>query len=301
MAHVARKHYLGGVSKSDIAAKLYLSRFKVARLLESARDLGIVSIDVALPGDINLGLGEELRAVYRLRRAVVLDDLDDTEAALFTRLGAATTMLLAELLTEGDIVGVASTRTMMGLEEASVCLPRSTFVQLTGALPREDAVDVISAIRSLTRMASGRAKVFYAPMVASSVAARTSSLAQPEARLAFDAQQDFSVFVTGLGDWSEGLSLIHDALSPELREDARQRGAVAEIVGVPIDENGRTVRCAARDRIVAPDVEGLRATRDRIAVMFDPRKARASQIALSAGIVNSVVTHRAHAEALLSL
>lgn len=301
MAHVARKYYLGGLSKSDIAAQLFLSRFKVARLLDEAREQGVVQIHIGLPGDINIGLGEELQAAYRLRRAVVIDDLDDAEHALFSRLGAATLMLLADLLSDGDTVGVASTRTMMGLEGASAPLPTATFVQLTGALPRGDAVDVISAIRSLTRMANGRARVFYAPMVASSFAARDSCLAQPETQLAFESLPEFSVFITGVGDWSPGLSLIHDALDPDMRKQASERGAVAEIVGVPIDAEGHTVHCDARDRIVAPDIERLRSTRDRIGVVFDPRKARASHIAMTAGLINTVVTHRAHAEALLEL
>lgn len=104
-----------------------------------------------------------------------------------------------------------------------------------------------------------------------------------------------------MGDWTPGLSLIHDALEPELRRDARSRGAVAEIVGVPIDASGRTVECEARRRIVAPNVERLLETRDRIGVVFDPEKASAVKLALDTGLINSIVTHRRHAEALLEL
>lgn len=300
MALVARKYYHGGLSKSEIADQLYLSRFKVARLLDAARERGVVRFDIGLPGDINLGLGAELRAAYRLRRAVVIDDLGDSETGLFARLGSATAMLLAETIQEGDLVGVASTRTMMGLDEPSVVLPRSGFIQMTGALPRSDAVDVISAIRSLTRMSHGEAQVFYAPMVASGEPARDNYLAQPETRAAFAQHDRLSVFLTGVGEWSPGLSLIHDALAPELRDEARALGAVAEVVGVPIDADGNTVQCRARNRIVAPDIETVKRTRDRIAVVFDPRKAAAVRVAMQNGIVNTLVTHRAHAEALLT-
>ena len=40
-----RRYYLDGASKSEIAAELGISRFKVARLLERARREGIVRID----------------------------------------------------------------------------------------------------------------------------------------------------------------------------------------------------------------------------------------------------------------
>src|SRR2546430_13384582 len=43
-ARVARQFYLEGVSKVDIADRLGISRFRVARLLDSARDAGMVRI-----------------------------------------------------------------------------------------------------------------------------------------------------------------------------------------------------------------------------------------------------------------
>ena len=48
-ARVARQFYLEGVSKVDIADRLGISRFRVARLLDSARDAGMVRIEIGLP------------------------------------------------------------------------------------------------------------------------------------------------------------------------------------------------------------------------------------------------------------
>lgn len=42
MARIARRYYLEGRSKRDIAAELGLSRFQVARNLRKARDSGLV-------------------------------------------------------------------------------------------------------------------------------------------------------------------------------------------------------------------------------------------------------------------
>jgi DNA-binding transcriptional regulator LsrR (DeoR family) len=49
-ARVARQFYLEGVSKVDIADRLGISRFRVARLLGSAREAGKVRIEIGLPG-----------------------------------------------------------------------------------------------------------------------------------------------------------------------------------------------------------------------------------------------------------
>ena len=49
-ARVARQFYLEGVSKIEIADRLGISRFRVARLLDSAREAGMVRIEIGLPG-----------------------------------------------------------------------------------------------------------------------------------------------------------------------------------------------------------------------------------------------------------
>src|SRR6266545_4491440 len=86
-ATVARRHYLEGASKSDIATELGLSRFKVARLLERARATGIVRIELESRGEINLDLSVRLRAAYGLRHCVVIDCPDDDDKVLRTHLG----------------------------------------------------------------------------------------------------------------------------------------------------------------------------------------------------------------------
>lgn len=301
MAHVARKHYIGGMSKSEIAEQLFLSRFKVARLLDAASERGIVKFTIELPGNVNLNLSRELENAFRLRHAVVIDDPDHDEPELFRRLGEATVTLLSEVIQANDLVGIASTRTMMGIREPAESIQRCTFVQLTGELPRIDAADVISGIRSLTHKAGGEAQVFYAPMVASSEEARDNYMVQPEIRAAFNLFPRLDVFVTGIGTWKPEMSLIYDNLPEEVRTEATRSGAVAEIVGVPIDESGSTVHGSARRRVVAPDIETLLNTRDRIGVVFDPSKADSVRVALQAGLINMVVTHRTHAEALLAL
>jgi len=48
-SHVARPHYARALSKQDIAARLRISPFKVARVLDAARSEGNVRIEIAEP------------------------------------------------------------------------------------------------------------------------------------------------------------------------------------------------------------------------------------------------------------
>src|SRR3954462_11690040 len=81
-ATVARRHYLEGESKSDIAAALGLSRFKVARLIDQALAAGIVRIEIDSPGEIDLDLSSRLCERHDLRHCVVVTTAEDDEVAL---------------------------------------------------------------------------------------------------------------------------------------------------------------------------------------------------------------------------
>ena len=56
MASVARSHYVEGRAKTEIAQQFGISRFKVARLLELARDTGLVRIEIDRPGALDIAL-----------------------------------------------------------------------------------------------------------------------------------------------------------------------------------------------------------------------------------------------------
>jgi DNA-binding transcriptional regulator LsrR (DeoR family) len=86
-ASIARRYYVDGRSKVEIADEFRLSRFKVARLLELARSSGLVRIEISHPGAIDLALSARLQEVFGLRRAIVVDTPEEDPAALRLQLG----------------------------------------------------------------------------------------------------------------------------------------------------------------------------------------------------------------------
>jgi len=95
MASVARRYYLDGQSKIEIAEHTKLSRFKVARLLEKARATGLVRIEIGFAGPIDVQLSDRLQEAYGLRTSVVLDVPDDDLVGLRGQLGRTTAELLS--------------------------------------------------------------------------------------------------------------------------------------------------------------------------------------------------------------
>ena len=155
-ARVARQYYLEGVSKIDIADQLGISRFRVARLLDSARQTGMVRIEIGLPGgSLDAGLSAELCSAFGLRQAFVFNFPDHDEPALRRRLGEAAGQALMDLISPGDVVGMSWSRTLSGLAAALTQMPPCPIVQLTGAVPPPDGRDLLDLVRSVARIGGG--------------------------------------------------------------------------------------------------------------------------------------------------
>ena len=82
---MARRFYLEGKSKIQIAEEFGVSRFKVARVLETALERDLVRIEIRVPAELDAERSDALRARYGLRHAVVVESPADAEPTRPTR------------------------------------------------------------------------------------------------------------------------------------------------------------------------------------------------------------------------
>ena len=114
-ASVARRYYVDGRSKVDIADEFQLSRFKVARLIESARTSGLVRIEIGYAGSIDVDLSSRLQEALGLRHALVVDSPEGHPETLRQQLGKAAADLLGEIVTAEDVLGLAWARAVSAM------------------------------------------------------------------------------------------------------------------------------------------------------------------------------------------
>ena len=107
-AAMARRFYLEGKSKIQIAEEFGVSRFKVARVLETALERDLVRIEIRVPAELDAERSDALRARYGLRHAVVVESPAEAEETPDPEnLGEVAADLLGELVNEGDVLGAS--------------------------------------------------------------------------------------------------------------------------------------------------------------------------------------------------
>ena len=303
---VARRYYLDGRSKVEIAQEFELSRFKVARLLETAQEQGLVRIEIGHPGGIDIELSAQLQEAFGLRHALVIDTGDAEGHALRHQLGNVAAELLSEIVGPEDVLGLAWARTVSAMATQLQQLPTVAVVQLTGALSPTTGVSSsidddssIDVVREVARISRGPAYLFFAPFLLPDATTAGALRRQPDVARAFSRFASVTVAVAGIGRWAPGESTLYDAATEHDRESLARERVCADVGGVFLSADGEPLQTSLSERMVGMSATQLQAVEEVIAIPYGVSKQPAVLAALRSGMVTSVVTHTALAAALL--
>lgn len=268
LAHVARLYYVRGLTKLQIAHRLGVSRFKVARLLEQARSEGVVRVEIDEPVAVDDELSQRLEREFALQTAVVVGGEGEVARAAAS--------LLPALLRPGDVLGVGWGRTLSAVAEELPSTDAAVpVVQICGAIAGLSQGTGPSEVA--LRFAEKLGGVLY-PLPApahTSRAARRALVDNPAVRPTVEMFERVTLALVGVGVRPRGRGhvLVHvfDA-GGRLHEDL-------EAIALSIDQLAR-VRLAA--------------------AAGGEAKRRAVLGALRTGFLDVLVTDRACAEHALS-
>ena len=303
-AAMARRFYLEGKSKIQIAEEFGVSRFKVARVLETALERDLVRIEIRVPAELDAERSDALRAHYGLRHAVVVrvPGRPGRRAPDPENLGEVAADLLGELVTEGDVLGLAWGRSIIPWPTPSTgCRPArssSSPASTTRAPP--------SAARSrrcarAAQVSGGEAHPMYAPDAARPTRPPRRRCApravSPRAMSYFDK---VTVAVVSIGSWEAGISTVHDMLTDAERAHYAVARGRRRDVRAPLRRARAAGSAATWASGASPSRRtGCAASPRCVAIAGGTRKAAAIDAVLRSGLVTSLVTDTAAADHLL--
>ena len=312
-SQIARLYFDRQLTKVEIAERLGISRFRVARLLDQARHVGLVRIeyrdvpvrDRELAGMLETRFGLDACAVAS-RDPQKPNAADEPLAGirLTARLAAS---LLDELVGPGDVVGIAWGSTLAALvaDVGARSEQGRLVVPLAGGSTRlgQDRDPGGLAGRLAARWGADHLAL-YAPAFVETPALRDALMREPDVAAVADAHARMSLAIVGIGalsdaDAASGSSLVRTGVlgGPDL-ERALALGAVGDLVVHAFDREGGFVAPDLAARAVAVSTDTLRGTPRVMAVAAGPAKAAAIVGALRTGVIDLLVTDAATASAV---
>jgi DNA-binding transcriptional regulator LsrR (DeoR family) len=299
MAGAARGFFLDGKSKIELASDLGVSRYKVARLLNSARDLGLVEVNIRLPGRLDADLSHQVRTRFKLDQAIVLATPGDSQDSLREAFAPVVADVLTELVTPDDVVGIPWSRVLTLASRLVRVLAPCTLVQASGAVVHEDVDETaVELVRRLAHISGGRFINYYGPIVAPTAETARSMRASAAAAAVAALSSLTKVFVS-VGTWRPHLSTVYDSLDPDEAEALTALGAVGECAGLLFDRDGAPVT-ALDDRVIGLTFNQWTRTPMRVAIIYGAEKLTAARAMLLGGLATTVIMDDTLARLLLA-
>lgn len=300
--NVLRRYYLDDASKVEIGKELGLSRFKVARIIQDAKRLGFVRIEIT-PSAADSHLSETLRRTLGLRRAVVVPYSEGVDDASHRRMLAS---LGAQLVTEvagtRSVVGFASSQSLRDLGDEIDTLHDCTVVQLNG-VPSHDVLGdgPVELVRTVAAKTSKNGRIYYAPFVVEEEQAAVALRRDPMIRSVVAKYPYLDLAVVTIGAMKAGNSALWDAANDTEHLAIEAQGAIGEICGVVFDANGESVETPLTRRTIAITPNELAQVNEVIAVVNSYNRSEAVYAAAKGKWITCLVTSEVVARELLRM
>ncbi len=297
VVRAAWHYYADGLTQTQIAKRLFVSRQTVGRLVEAARQMGIVRIELDAGHLSSFQLSTRLRERFGLADAIVTPGLACDPGKVNERVAAALAAYVRRYLHPGVVVGVGWGDTV------ARALSMLSDESLDGVLLASAAGSIQAINESLAGnpVVASRLRVVPAPLVVSSAPVAAALRQEQPVREVLELAASAQLTITGIGSaHPETASAVRrGVVSPSEVASFVSRGAVGDMLGEWFDARGAIVASATSDRRIGLPLEQVRSMPNVVGVAGGPDKVEAIRGALEGRYIKVLVTDEPTAQALL--
>jgi lsr operon transcriptional repressor len=313
LLRVAWYYYKDELTQDEIARRLLMSRASVGRLLDRARKVGLVTINLNTEYLDAFELSGELRRTFGLAEALVVPDHEKEPAdhhTLNARIGLGGAQFMSTHLRPGGSLGVGWGETVSRVIAATNfgAVGPVHMVTLTGGvegyLPTILSSKGLSAQGEVTPESPDltSATVIPSPIMASTPSLAAALRAEPTIQQVLEQARGVQHAIVGVGTPTADATIVHMGyLDGDDARGLRERGVVGDILGQFFDADGHVVDLPIHDRRIGIDLPDLARIPKVIGVAGGLHKAHAILGALHGGFLDVLVTNELVAIRLLEL
>lgn len=295
MAKAAWYYYFQDLTQQQISERLGISRIRVIRLLEKARQAGMIQFSLRRGNERRLRLEQQLMETYRLQDVFLVPGPVDPALISENAANAAGMYILEHLKPDSFInIGSGETASLLLRRLASLASTPITCVSLTGG---------VSGYLPDSRQSvfTARLHLIPSPLLAPSREFAESIWQTEEVKRISRMISQAQLSVVGIGSVSPDAPLFRNGiLSRSDFEHLTAQGAQGEVLTHFLDARGRLIPSPVEERLISTSLDRLRTLPQVIGVAAGVSKVPAIRAALLAGFLDILISDSDTAEALLT-
>ncbi len=303
LAEIADLYYTQGMTQQEIARQYDCNRFRVAKLLQTAREEGIVEINIRRPNRRHAALEQALTEKFHMSKVIVLDTKDMSRAEAQNEIGRIAAAYLNQILTPNMIMGVSWGKTIRSAVAAMEQKTQTpiTAVQLCGCFRHLNSSDGSrNLVRTIAQKTNGSCYFMNIPVYINDPAARKAMKKEPIIEETLSCTRRMDLLLTGIGSQSSlpfNNPVLKDYISEADR--AKQTDCIGSICGYLLNQKGQPAELELNEKLIAASLPDIMATPHRIAIATGRHKVQAMILCMQNRYINELVTDRATAEHIL--
>lgn len=293
-ARVAWLYYVAGKTQLEIAQILGVSRQIAQRLLSMAREQGVVHVQIAHPISECLDLAQTLADKYKLDlvRVVPSNGADKKSIDDMIAHEGADVMNLSINQDMPQIIGIGSGKTLRHIIDIlpQSNYPQHTSISLIGAIARDGSATRYDVPLKLAEKISCKYYIIPAPLYADFPEDKQTWCEHNAYKIVKEKALQSNVAFIGIGSIGLGCPLnAEQFITDEQVEQLEKLGAVAELLGYFIDQNGELIKSEFNSLTTSIQLEA-NSTMNVIAFAAGEDKYRAIKAVLKGGWLKGLVT-----------
>jgi len=299
-------YYQDGLSQTEVAHVMGISRVTVVKYLQTAREKGYVNISLDAKSFSSIELAINIKTKFNLYNVIIVPDnhYDNDASDSATRrehLARAGGMYLNQVVEDNDVLGVAWGRTIHRMGHIMAPKPSNnvTVLQMLGSMPAQPDFTTIESSSLIANKFSGSCVNLHVPAVVSSASLARELQAEPIIQANFSALNKCNKALFVVGSVLDDNPLIRSGvLSKKEMQTYRDLGAVGVICGRFYDKDGKPIAAEVDLRILGISLAQLRHIHRRIFLAAGEENFAATLGAIRGGYVSDLIIDEATANYL---
>lgn len=297
---IAYWYYVLGLTQDEIARRLGFTRQKVNQMLSALREQDIVHITVRGFEQDHVELETALEEKYSLRECLIASDYGEPQTAVY-KVANVAAQYLEETVKNGDTIGVSWGKTLAEIAEQMEFSHKSDcrVVSLLGALNLSKTIRKADEIaRNFANKLDCPSLMLYAPLIVEHPETKEWLMREKHIKQSFDVMRQCNLAVLGIGTLTEETSVYRREVIQEELPRLQAQGFVGDIATNLVRPDGSWDANPLQPRLLAADMECLKAIDNVVAVAAGVSKAEAIKAVLSSGCVDTLIVDETTAKLL---
>ncbi|HET7657911.1 MAG TPA: sugar-binding transcriptional regulator [Bacillales bacterium] len=305
LVRVAKMYYTEGLTQSQIAKKINMSRPSVSKFIQKAFDEKIVEFYIKDETQLSIELENELEKKYDLKEAVVVPSYEQDDLLIKRDIGKAAASYLVKKLEDVSSIGLSWGTALFHMvkEFPYKKIDNLKVVPLVGGLGREKGeLHSNQLTYELAKKVNGQSVFLYAPAIAESVDLKERLVHTDDIKKTLDEGKNVDIACVGLGNPFVSSTMVDIGyLNSDDLKVLEESSVVGDISSRFVDMNGNRIDNSINSRVIGIDCDDLKKIKEVVGVAYGESKVRAIQAVLNGGYLDVLITDDQTAESLLHL